>query len=72
MQLKFGEDRIWKCPRTLSMRCDWNLAKTKFGIDLEYVCKIEVGLRKFLSGKKRDLDLESFCPGGKRERGSWT
>ena len=38
--------------------------KTEFGIVLEYFCKVEVGLRIFLSERKRgeELDLETFCP----------
>ena len=36
MQLEFGEDKIWNCLRLFSMRCNWNLAKTRFGIVLEY------------------------------------
>ena len=48
-------------------------AKTEFEIVLEYFCRIEVGLRKFLSREKRNkLDLENFCPKNKREKGSWT
>ena len=47
-------------------------AKTEFGIVVEYVCRIEVGLRIFLSEEKREeeLDLENFCPNklkGERE-----
>ena len=45
---------------------DWNdsAAKTEFGIVLEYFCRIELGLKKFLSEEKREeeLDLENFCP----------
>ena len=41
---------------------DWNdfAAKTEFGIVLESFCRIEVGLRMFLSEEKREekLDLE--------------
>ena len=36
MQLEFGLDTIWNCLRIFSMRCNWNLAKTHFGIVLEY------------------------------------
>ena len=32
---KFGKDIIWKCLGIFSMRGNWNLAKTKFGIVLE-------------------------------------
>ena len=58
----------------LKMRLrNWNdfAAKTKFGIALENFCGIEVGLRIFLSEKKKEekFDLESFCPKKrKRER----
>ena len=55
---------------------DWNdfAAKTKFGIVLEYFCEIEVGLRIFMSEKKREeeLDLKIFVQKSKREKGSWT
>ena len=55
---------------------NWNdfAAKTEFGIVLEGFCRIEVGLRIFLSEEKREeeLDLENFCPKNKRETGSWT
>ena len=38
--------------------------KTEFGNVLEKFCKVEVGLRIFLSEGKRgeELDLENFCP----------
>ena len=44
-------------------------AKKEFALVLEYFCKIEVGLRKFLSDEKREeeLDLEKFCR--KRQKG---
>ena len=45
---------------------DWNdfAAKTEFGSVLEYFCRIEIGLRIFLSEEKREeeLDSENFCP----------
>ena len=45
---------------------DWNefAAKTELGFVLNYFCKIEVGLRIFLSEEKREdeLDLKTFCP----------
>ena len=49
-------------------------AKTEFEIVLEYFCRNEVGLRKFLSKEKREekSDLEIFCPISKREKGNWT
>ena len=38
--------------------------KTEIGIALDCFCKIEVGLRIFLSEERREeeLDLENFCP----------
>ena len=45
---------------------DWNdfSAKREFGIVWDYLCRIEVGLRKFLSKEEieKKVDLESFCP----------
>ena len=45
---------------------DWNdfAAMTEFEIVLEYFCRIEVGLRIFLSEEKREGELDSvnFCP----------
>ena len=35
MQLEFGYDKIWNCLRIFSMRCNWNSARTVFGISLE-------------------------------------
>ena len=32
MQLYFGQDTIWNCLRISSVRCNWNLTKTQFGI----------------------------------------
>ena len=44
----------------------WNdfAGRKEFGIVLECFCRIEVGIRLFLSGNKREeeLDLEIFCP----------
>ena len=28
-------NKIWNCPRIFPRRCNWNLAKTQFGIFLE-------------------------------------
>ena len=45
-------------------------AKTEFRIVLEYFCKIEVGLKKFLSRKARTrkaVELEIVCPSEKGE-----
>ena len=46
-------------------------AKTEFEIVLEYFCRIDVGVRIFLSEEEREeeLDLEIFCPKSKREKG---
>ena len=50
---------------------NWNdfAAETEFGIVLEYFCRIEVGLRTFLSEENRaeQWDLKNFCP--KRQKG---
>ena len=50
---------------------DWNdfAAKTEVRIVLEYFCRIEVGLRIFLSKERREeeLDFENFCP--KKQKG---
>ena len=46
-------------------------AKTEFEIVLEYFCRIEVGLRIYLSKEKREeeLDLENFCAKTKGRKG---
>ena len=47
------------------MRCDWNLAKTRFENVLEYFCRFEIGFRNFFCPKRREernVDLEKFCP----------
>ena len=31
MQWNFGQDTIWNCVRTISMRCNWILAKAQSG-----------------------------------------
>ena len=36
MQLESGQDTILNCLRIFSMRCGWKLAKTQFGIVLEF------------------------------------
>ena len=36
MQLDFGSDKVWNFLRIVSRGCIWNLARTKFGISLEY------------------------------------
>ena len=34
--MDFGSDKIWNCLRIFSVRFNWNLAETQFGIVLEY------------------------------------
>ena len=47
-------------------------ANTKFGIVLEFFCRIEVGLRIFLSEEKREQKLNrNFCPRRRKKKGSW-
>ena len=36
MRLESGQDTIFNCLRIFSMRCGWKLAKTQFGIVLEF------------------------------------
>ena len=49
-------------------------AETEFGNVLEHFCRIEVGLRIFLSEEKREeeVDLENFVQKRKSEKGNWT
>ena len=44
MRLEYGKDTIWNCPRLFSMRQDWNLAKTQFGIVSEYFRSDAIGI----------------------------
>jgi len=32
VQSEFGPEKFWNCLSIVSMRCNWNLAKTRFGI----------------------------------------
>ena len=43
---------IWNCLRTFSTRCNWNLARTIFGIYLEYFRGDVIGI-----WLKQDLEL---------------
>ena len=52
MQLEFGYDMIWNCLRIFSMRCNWNLAKTRLGIVLEHFRSDAIGI-----WLRQDLDL---------------
>ena len=45
-------DKIWNCLRIFSMRFNWNLAKTRFGIVLEYFRGDSIGI-----WLKQDLEL---------------
>ena len=44
MQLDFGSDKVWKCLKFFSMRCEWNLAQTRFGIVLKYFRSDAIGI----------------------------
>ena len=57
------------------MRYDGNLAKTQFGIVLEYFCEIGMNLRLRQNLElsenifaKMKLDLETFCPKRREKR----
>ena len=64
LDLLAGYDSFELLSNTQILR-DWNgfAAKREFGIVSEYLCRIEVGLRKFLSEKEIEekVDLENFC-----------
>ena len=53
MQLEFGSDKVWNCPKIFSTRCNWNLTRTIFGISLEF-------FRGDASGFWLRQDLELF------------
>ena len=61
MRLDFGSDRIWNCLWIFSVRCDWNLAKTQFGIVLKYFRWNAIGL-----WLKQNLKLSLNIFGGMR------
>ena len=52
MRLEFGGDTIWNCLRIFSMRCDWILAETQFGIVLGYFQSDAIGI-----GLRHNLEL---------------
>ena len=52
MQMEFGSDKVWKCLKIFSTRCNWNLARTIFGISLEYFRRDAIGV-----WLKPDLEL---------------
>ena len=43
--MEFGYDTIWNCLGIISIRCDWNLAKTQIGIVLEFFQLVAMGIR---------------------------
>ena len=51
--MEFGSDKVWNCLKIFSTRCNWNLARTKFGISSEY-------FRGDASGFWLRQDLELF------------
>ena len=53
MQKEFGSDKVWNCLKKILTRCNWNLAKTIFGISLEH-------FRGDASGFWLRQDLELF------------
>ena len=44
MQLEFGSDKVWNCLKLFSTRCNWNSARTIFGISLEYFRGDAIGI----------------------------
>ena len=52
MRLEFGWDTIWNCLRIFSMRCDWILSETQFGIVLGYFQSDAIGI-----GLRHNLEL---------------
>ena len=52
MQSEFGLDTIWNCLRIISVRCNWNLAKTRFAIVLENFRGDSIGI-----WLRQDLEL---------------
>ena len=43
-QLDFGYDKVWNCLRIFSRSINWILAKTRFGIVLEYFRGDSIGI----------------------------
>ena len=50
--MEFGSDKVGNCLKIFSKRCNWNLARTKFGISSEYFRGDAIGI-----WLKQDLDL---------------
>ena len=42
--MEFGSDKVCNCLKIFSTRCNWNLARTKFGISSEYFRGDAIGL----------------------------
>ena len=42
--MEFGSDKFWNCLKMFSTRCNWNLARTIFGIYLEYFRGDAIGI----------------------------
>ena len=42
--MEFGSDKVWNCLKKFSTRCNWNLARTIFGISLEYFREDAIGV----------------------------
>ena len=44
MRFEIGLGTIWICPGSFSMRCNWHLAKTQFGIVFQYFRSDVIGI----------------------------
>ena len=42
--MEFGSDKVGNCPKIISTRCNWNLARTIFEISLEYFRGDAIGI----------------------------
>ena len=42
--MEFGSDKVWNCLKIFSTRCNWNLARTIFGISLTYFRGDAIGI----------------------------
>ena len=42
--MEFGSDKVWNCLKIFSTRCNWNLARTIFGISLENFRRDAIGI----------------------------
>ena len=43
--MEFGSDKVWNCLKIFSTRCNWNLARTIFGISFDYFRGDAIGIR---------------------------